>query len=75
MIQKFKTEDHPSANGRLPEPGERQWTLTFPLEGTDDYLEVCIGKRGHDALIKMLVDELSDDAKERIAAKGYSGAD
>lgn len=65
MIRKFRTTDHPEADGRLPQTGDQQWTLRFPLEGGDDYLEVSIGKKGRDAIRAMLIQEESDDAAGR----------
>jgi hypothetical protein len=30
---KFRTKDHPEANGRQAEHGDLQWVLKFPLDG------------------------------------------
>ncbi len=65
MIRKFKASDAPDADGRQPQPGDQEWTLTFPLEGGDDYLEITIGRTGRDAIRRMIMQEAIDDAAER----------
>lgn len=64
MIRRLKTSDCPDANGRQPLADEQKWTLSFPLEGGDDYLELEIGKKGRDALWAMLIQETADDTAE-----------
>jgi hypothetical protein len=65
VIHRFKSSDHPEADGRIPQSGEQGWRLTFVLEGGDDYLEIEISKKGRDALIAMLAQEDEDDRKEK----------
>ncbi len=65
MIHSFKTSDCPDADGRVPQPGEQKWTLSFPLEGDDDYLEVQIGAKGRESFLRMLEQEKKDDEAER----------
>ena len=55
---KFRTEDHPEANGREPKDGERGYTLRFPLEDGRE-LVVEIGQRGFDVTTNLLMDLLS----------------
>lgn len=39
MKQEFFTKDHPEANGRTPQSGEHEYTLTFPLaDGSSLYI-------------------------------------
>jgi hypothetical protein len=64
VIRRFRASDCPDADGRQPQPGEHKWTLSFPLEGGDDYLEVEIGAKGRAAIRAMLAQEEDDDAKE-----------
>lgn len=61
MIIKHKSSDCPDANGRQPISGEQKWTLIFPLENGDDYLEIEMGKKGREAIIAMLKQEEADD--------------
>ncbi len=63
-IIRHRASDVPDANGRTPKPGERKWTLSFPLENGDDYLEIEIGKKGREAIRAMLAQEDADDAAE-----------
>ena len=65
MIHTFRASDVPDANGRQPQSGEHKWTLSFPLENGDDYLEIEIGPRGRAALKAMLAQEEADDIKEK----------
>lgn len=55
----FRTEDHPEANGRRPQPGQSFYTLRFPLEDGRE-LVVHIGQRGFDTLGQMVIDSLAD---------------
>lgn len=64
MIRKFKASDCPDADGRQPLAGEQKWTLSFPLEGGDDYLEIEVGAKGRAAMLAMLKQEEIDDAAE-----------
>ena len=63
MIIKYKSADHPEANGRKPQPGDLRWTLSFPLENGDDYLELEIGRKGREAILDMLNQENKDFPK------------
>lgn len=75
MIHRIVAADAPTAAGRQPQPGEQQWTLTFPHENGDDYVEIVIGKRGREALMAMLAQEDTDDVLNRGAPIGAcSGA-
>jgi hypothetical protein len=65
MIRYFKSIDCPDAGGRIPNEGEQRWTLSIPLEGGMDYLEIQIGKKGKEALVRMLKQEEMDDAADR----------
>lgn len=53
---KFRTKDHPEANGRRPLNGDQQWTLNLPLEDGRT-LFVSMGKEGRDLLFGMLIAE------------------
>jgi hypothetical protein len=41
----FRTESHPEANGRQPEPTDKMWAIRFPLED-GKVLEVQVGWAG-----------------------------
>lgn len=41
MTHHFTTPDHPEANGRTPQPGERGYTLTFPLDDGGELVIHC----------------------------------
>lgn len=63
--KRFYVEDHPEANGRIPQPGEHGYTLTFPLQDGSK-LHVLCGKetldRFSDMIGRMLIDnEASGD--------------
>jgi len=58
-IVRFRTKDHPAANGREPETGETAWTLRFPLENGRE-LHVELGRIGRDAILDMLGREDAD---------------
>ena len=66
MIKRFKSSDCPDAGGRIPLAGEQKWDISFPLEGGDDYLELEIGKKGREALLAMLEQEVIDDHLEEL---------
>ena len=59
----YKTKCHPEANGRKPQNGEQEWTLTFPLED-GSCLVVQMGKLGRESMMGMLVQEVADDLFE-----------
>ena len=65
MIIKYKSADHPEANGRKPQIGDLRWTLSFPLENGDDYLELEIGGKGREAILDMLNQEDKDFPKDK----------
>lgn len=67
MLHRFKSVGAVGADGRQPRFGEQKWTLTFPLEGGDDYLEIEIGKKGREALKAMLAQEEADDRADKDA--------
>jgi len=55
----FRTQDHPEANGRLPEAGEHAYTFHFNLEdGRRVKLE--IGEKGFQSLSQVIMDMLTD---------------
>ncbi len=63
-IIRYRSIDSPDARGRNPESGELRWTLSIPLENGDDYLEVAVGKRGRDAIKRMLQQEEDEGVLE-----------
>ena len=58
-----RTKDHPEANGRKPQPGEVQYTFTFPLEGGESLL-VRMGKESLNKFQEFLGSMAIDDAEE-----------
>lgn len=48
----LKTESHPEANGRIPEPGDKVWSIRMSLED-GRILEVQTGWNGLAGLIAM----------------------
>lgn len=59
MLIIYTTPDHPlSQDGS--ERGNIGWTLSFPLDNGDDYLEVRIGEKARKAFIHMLKEEAAD---------------
>lgn len=66
MILKFKSSDAPTADGKIPIHGESEWTLTIPLEGGMDYLELHIGDKGRNAIKAILAQEDHDLTLELI---------
>lgn len=59
MIIKYTTPDHPLSGGN-EKKGNIGWTLSFPLDNGDDYLEVMIGEKCRMAFINMLKEENAD---------------
>lgn len=72
MILKYRSSDCPDANGRIPKSGEQKWTLSFPLENGDDYLEIVIGRRGREAIKAMFNQEESDDKRDSQPLSNFS---
>lgn len=64
MLTTFRTPDHPKANSRIPQPGEREYVLTFPHENGDDYVEIKMGHKGYASLCRMIEQMRKDDEKE-----------
>ena len=59
-IREFKTKRDPEANGRIPNKGDRRYTLKFPLEdGTE--LVVHEGREGMNHFVKMISQMMIDD--------------
>ncbi len=52
-MYRFKTKDHPEANGRQPKPGEIGYRFFFPLED-GNVLVVHTGEVGKNALAEVL---------------------
>ena len=63
---KVRTKDHPQANGRKPEHGEKQWCITLPLENGEDIV-ICMGQRGRDFLFGMLIADCADSGEPEPA--------
>lgn len=63
---RYRTKDHPEANGRKPQTGESQWTAIFPLEN-GDVLHVSMGRKGRDLLFGMLIADCSDSGETEPA--------
>ena len=59
----FRCKDLPDANGRTPQRGERQFTLTFPLENGDS-LKVHMGQESMNYFTSFLGQMLVDDQAE-----------
>jgi hypothetical protein len=59
MNLEFRVNDHPEANGRIPQPGEQGWKYVFPLENGDK-LYLLFGKETHDTFAQFILDELAD---------------
>lgn len=71
--KRFRTKDHPEANGRTPQAGEQQWSFWFPLDdGTKLYLSM--GKEGRDNLRSLVMQEEADDLLGR-SGFGQEGRD
>jgi hypothetical protein len=64
MLIKYRTMDHPESGGKTPAAGDSAWTITLPLDGGDDYLEVSFGRKGYEALRAMLGQEAEDNLAE-----------
>lgn len=54
----FRTEDHPMANGRKPQIGDKCYTMRFPIEDGRE-LVVETGQGGFDSLSQMMLDMLA----------------
>lgn len=59
---RFRTKDHPEAEGRQPNCGDVDYPLTFPLEWGRT-LVVRLGQSGFDSLCE-LIDRMRADLKE-----------
>jgi hypothetical protein len=61
---KFKTKDHPEADGRRPVNGDQEWRLVLPLEdgGT---LTIHMGHVTRTAIKSMLDQEDATDTREQ----------
>ncbi len=67
MIHRFVASDAPTAAGRKPLLGDQEWTLRFPHENGDDYIEIIVGKKGREAMKAMLKQEEEDDRNGVVA--------
>jgi hypothetical protein len=56
----LRTDDHPEARGRQPQPGDQEWTLSLVLEDGRP-LVLHLGRRTHAFLRQMLLQEMKDD--------------
>jgi hypothetical protein len=52
------TEDHPTANGRTPQAGDKEYALRFPLEDGRE-LVIRMGGQGFETLTQLLMDMLA----------------
>jgi hypothetical protein len=59
----MRCKDDPEANGRTPQVGEQQFTLTFPLENGED-LKLFMGREGMNHFMGMISQMVYDDAEE-----------
>ncbi len=63
MTIQLRTIDHPEANGRRPQRGERGYMLTFPLEDGNS-LQVLAGattfEKFQEFLGSMVLDEMQE---------------
>ena len=53
------TQDHPGANGRTPQSGDREYSMTFTLED-GSVLTVKMGEPGWQIITNMMVDMLAE---------------
>lgn len=65
----LRTCDHPERNGRTPKPGEKGYTLVFPLEdGLEDAeLRLQVGEETMYRFATMIGQMMIDDAAEAEA--------
>ena len=61
----FRCKDDPEALGRRPLPGERRFTLLFPLENGDS-LKVQMGQESMNYFTGFLGQMLVDDERDGI---------
>lgn len=66
MPNEFVCKDHPQANGRSPQAGEREFTLTFPLEDGSN-LKLRCGQETFDRFAEMIGSMAIDDQAESDA--------
>ena len=62
---KFRTVDHPEANGRTPLSGEHGYALTFPLENGETMTVECGEEtfmRFSDMIGRLLIDNAAEVA-------------
>jgi hypothetical protein len=59
----FRAACHPEATGNIPEEGEQEWRLSFPLDDGRT-LVVLMGRPGRDNMAAMLMEERLDDLIE-----------
>lgn len=60
MLITYTTPDHPLSKSDCSDKGEIGWTLSFPLDNGDGYLEVRMGEKARKAFIHMLKEEAID---------------
>lgn len=65
----FYCKDHPKANHRKPEPGDREYTLRFPLEDGNEIAVHC-GDETFSRFSEMIGSMALDDAADEGAAPG-----
>ena len=62
-LYRFRTEDHPEANGRKQERGDKVWDFKFTLEDGSTLI-LQVGKVSHDAFKSIVMQEEIHDAAD-----------
>ena len=65
----FLAHDHPEAQGKIANPGDFEYNISFTLED-ERVLCVKMGRRGYCALVTMLREMATDDMLDAVVAKG-----
>jgi hypothetical protein len=60
----FTCIDDPTANGRIPVPGDQRFTLAFPLESGETLL-LHMGREGLNHFSSFLAELMVDESVER----------
>lgn len=61
--REVRCKDDPNANGRVPEPGDQRFTLTFPLEDGSSLL-VHMGREGLNTFATFIGNLMVDESSE-----------
>ena len=56
---RFRTKDHPEANGRKPIAGEQSYSLAFPLENGETLI-VDMGQQGYEIIGQFMLDMMAE---------------